>query len=50
MTATAVEQVWERANESERYGFSLGLFPSWVMDYDLAHEDTVTLMNKSVRD
>lgn len=44
MTDVLVQQVWDRMNESERHGVSMGLFPSWVLDYNLSHEQTVALM------
>lgn len=41
-----VDQVWERANDSERFGFKMALFPVWVQEYELTHAETVELMKR----
>ena len=41
----SVDEIWERMNESERFGVRFGLFPSWVGD--LTHEEVVALMAKA---
>lgn len=42
-----VDEIWERMNDSERYGVPFGLFPAWVQEYELTHEETVELMGKT---
>jgi len=43
MASDKVQQVWDRMNESERYGASFGLFPAWVGD-ELTDDEIVELM------
>jgi len=39
-----VMAVWNRMNDSERFGMKFGMFPSWVQDYKLTHDELVKLM------
>jgi hypothetical protein len=41
--------IWERMNESERYGVRLGLFPAWIEEYSPTHEDHVALMGMAAK-
>lgn len=42
-----VEVVWDKMNESERFGLSFGLFPSWILKYKLNKEEKLELMDRS---
>lgn len=44
--ASKVDDIWERMNDSEKFGTPMGLLPSWVLEYELTHEETVELMSK----
>ena len=37
-------EVWDKMNDSEQYGCQFGLFPAWVLEYKLTHEEIVKLM------
>lgn len=43
-----VEAVWERMNESERFGARFALLPGWTQDFDLSKEEMSALMKKAV--
>jgi hypothetical protein len=42
-----VEEIWEKANENERYGFRFGLFPAWLQDWNLTREELAELIRKA---
>lgn len=46
MEQTKVEKIWNKMNKSERFGCSMGMFPAWILEYKLTHEETVELMGK----
>ncbi len=39
-----IQEVYNRMNSSERFGVKFGLFPSWVEEYQLTHNEIVELM------
>ena len=41
-----VAEIWLRMNGSEKFGCQFALFPAWVMEFGLTHEETVELMKK----
>ena len=40
------KEIWEKMNDSEKYGCQFGLFPVWVLGYKLTTDETVELMGK----
>jgi len=45
-----INEIWEKANESERHGFAFGLFPLWVAQYNLNNEETAELIRKAQKE
>ena len=41
-----ISEIWTRMNDSEKFGCQFALFPLWVKDYNLTHEETITLMRR----
>ena len=39
-----LEEIYQKMNESERFGVAFGLFPAWVMGHDLENAEIVELM------
>ena len=39
-----LKEIFDKMNESERFGTSFGLFPAWVLDYNLTTPEIVELM------
>lgn len=50
MEPSKVDQIWNRMNDSERFGVQFGLFPSWIEEYNPTHEDHVALMERTKED
>ncbi len=44
MEKTRVQEIWDKMNNSEKFGCQLAMFPVWVMEYKLTHEEVVELM------
>jgi len=42
-----VEAVFKKMTSSERFGTKFGMFPCWVYDLGLNHEDIVALIDKA---
>lgn len=41
-----LNEIWERMNDSEKFGCQFALFPVWVSEYKLTTEETVELMKE----
>ena len=40
-----IKEIYDKANDDERFGFPLALFPLWIKtEYNLTHEEIVELM------
>lgn len=40
--------VWAKMNDSERFGMKFGMFPSWIQEYKLTHDEIVRLMGLKI--
>jgi hypothetical protein len=46
MKQSKVDEIWSKMKKSEKFGCSMAMFPAWVLDYKLTHEETCELMDK----
>lgn len=42
-----IQEIWDKMNKSEKSGCKFGMFPSWIMAYNLTTEEISELMNKT---
>ena len=42
-----IKEIWEKMNDSEKYGCKFNLFPHWALGYNLTREENIELMKLS---
>ena len=47
MLEKRLREIWDKMNDSEKFGCQFGLFPSWLLEYKLTTDETVELMKES---
>lgn len=50
MSEDKIDVIWDRMNDSERFGCKFGLFPVWIEEYNLSNGELAQLMTRSGTD